>query len=108
MSRCEHSTQTELARYSGISIGICDWGCNSLLVSIDQPDGTRLTVTAAEVVELQERVKELEAALRPFAIAYDNAQWSGNHSDQLATNQLHFRRAYKAYDKLAVERPEVE
>ena len=68
-----------------------------------------MTAPTLEIKRLEERVKELEAALRPFAIVYDNAvRVVGNHSDQLATHQLHFRRAYKVYGKLAAGRPEVE
>ena len=67
-----------------------------------------MTAPTLQIKRLEERIKELEAALRPFAIAYDNAQWSGNHSEKLSTNQLHFRRAYRVYGKLAAERPEVE
>ena len=64
--------------------------------------------TYDDCVAMQKRIKELEAALRPFAIAYEKMQRSGNHSFKLSTNQLHFRRAYKVYGKLAAERPEVK
>lgn len=59
---CEHNTGTVIYSAQGVSVEICDWGCNKILIYKDLPSGVTRLVAEYEHPELAALRAKLEEA----------------------------------------------
>lgn len=69
---CDHNTGTVIYSAQGVSVEICDWGCNKILIYKDLPNGvTRLMAEYEhpELVALRAKLEEAREIIEMLDLA---------------------------------------